>query len=67
MLSRADAGWAGARGHVQDVLLASTPALDATDVYACGSATMIRGARQALTAAGLAPRRFFSDAFVSSH
>lgn len=66
VLSRADAGWAGARGHVQQVLLATQPNLDQTDVYACGSPAMIAGARQALVAAGLAPGRFHSDAFVSS-
>lgn len=66
VLSRAGAAWAGSRGHVQDVLLAEAGSLAATDVYACGSPEMIASARPALVAAGLAPRRFFSDAFVSS-
>lgn len=66
VLSRADAGWSGARGHVQHVLLAASPDLAITDVYACGSPQMIANARTALVAAGLASRRFFSDAFVSS-
>jgi CDP-4-dehydro-6-deoxyglucose reductase, E3 len=66
VLSRPDDGWAGARGHVQDVLLQSSPTLQSTVVYACGSSAMIDGARAAMTAAGLPARHFFADAFVSS-
>lgn len=67
VLSRADAIWRGARGHVQDVLLAKGPELQNAVVYACGSAAMIHSAREALIAGGLPPKRFFSDAFVSSN
>ena len=66
VLSRADESWAGARGHVQDVLLGQNPALANATVYACGSDAMIHAARAALLAAGLPARRFHSDAFVSS-
>ena len=66
VLSRADASWDGARGHVQDVFLATRPSLGDAAVYACGSDAMIESARGALAAAGLAPRRFLCDAFVSS-
>ena len=66
VLSRADASWQGARGHVQDVLLADAPPLDAAVVYACGSDAMIHAARAKLVVAGLGPGRFYSDAFVSS-
>ena len=71
VLSCADASWAGARGHVQDVLLADValgraPALVGTAVYACGSERMIHDARRALADAGLPPRRFHFDAFVGS-
>lgn len=66
VLSRADACWAGARGHVQQVLLASAGKLAHTDVYACGSPAMIFSARQALVAAGLPARQFHADAFVSA-
>jgi CDP-4-dehydro-6-deoxyglucose reductase len=66
VLSRADAAWTGARGHVQDVLLQAGSDWARTAVYACGSPAMIDGARAALTAAGLAPRRFVSDAFLNS-
>jgi CDP-4-dehydro-6-deoxyglucose reductase len=66
VLSRADAAWAGARGHVQDALLADAPDLARCRVYACGSDAMIHGARAALLAAGLSERHFLSDAFVCS-
>ncbi len=66
VLSRAGPEWAGARGHVQDRLLDRRPDWDRTSVYACGSEAMIEDARRALLAAGLAARRFQSDAFVSS-
>jgi CDP-4-dehydro-6-deoxyglucose reductase len=66
VLSRPDADWAGARGHVQDILLAAPRGWDRTVVYACGASAMIEGARLALTAAGLPAKRFFADAFVSS-
>lgn len=67
VLSRADTAWTGARGHVQDVLLAQRPNLANAVVYACGSDAMIHAARTALTAAGLHPKRFYADAFVSSN
>jgi CDP-4-dehydro-6-deoxyglucose reductase len=66
VLSRADAGWGGARGHVQDVLLNLQPDLRNAAVYACGSDAMIHGARDSLLRAGLPARRFHSDAFVCS-
>lgn len=66
VLSRADADWDGARGHVQDVFLASQPDLSNVTVYACGSDAMIHSARAALLHAGLEQRQFHSDAFVCS-
>lgn len=66
VLSRANTEWTGKRGHVQDALLESEPDLANSVVYACGSDTMIHGARAALVGAGLDERRFRSDAFVSS-
>ena len=72
VMSRGDVAWAGARGHVQDVFVhdiahGHAPALAQAAVYACGSETMIHGARNLLADAGLPPRRFFFDAFVSSN
>ena len=61
VLSRADASWHGARGHVQDVLLQSPPEWQRCAVYACGSPAMIATARSVLPA-----KHFYSDAFVAS-
>jgi CDP-4-dehydro-6-deoxyglucose reductase len=71
VLSRADVTWTGARGHVQDALVHDVahhagPPLAGAVVYACGSEAMIHGARRLLADNGLAPRRFYFDAFVSS-
>ncbi len=66
VLSRADASWQGARGHVQDVFAATAPDLARTAVYACGSDAMIHAAHRRLVEAGLPERRFSSDAFVCS-
>lgn len=66
VVSRPGLGWDGARGHVQQVCLRHRPAPTNAVVYACGSDAMIHSARTALIAAGLQPRRFYSDAFVSS-
>lgn len=66
VLSRAPDDWTGARSHVQDAVLALKPDLGNARVYACGSDAMIHGAKEALLAAGLAPKHFYSDAFVRS-
>lgn len=66
VLSRANAQWKGARGHVQQAMLAALPNLSQVTVYACGSDAMIRDAKTSLTAAGLLSNRFYSDAFVCS-
>jgi CDP-4-dehydro-6-deoxyglucose reductase, E3 len=66
VLSRADDGWAGKRGHVQDVMLRDHAYLANTLVYACGSDAMIHSAQAQLHAAGLPDRQFHSDAFVCS-
>lgn len=58
---------AGAKGYVQDVALADGIDLTNTVVYACGSESMISSARSQLIAAGLLPKNFHSDAFVSSN
>lgn len=67
LLSDRQAAWPGTRGYVQDAAIAAGVDVDDTVVYACGSQHMIASARGALFALGLPPRRFFSDAFVSSN
>lgn len=66
VLSRAGDSWQGARGHVQQALLAQPRDWSKTVVYACGSEAMIHDAQRQLAAAGLDDRRFYSDAFVCS-
>ncbi len=66
VLSRADTAWKGARGYVQDVLIAIGEDLTNASVYACGSEEMVRSAEHRLTSAGLPKQRFFSDPFLSS-
>ena len=66
VLSRPDDRWAGARGHVQQVLAEQAPSWDNAAVYACGSEAMIDSARRSLLQAGLAERQFHADAFVCS-
>ncbi len=66
VISRSDDNWRGARGYVQDVMLAERADLAQTVVYACGSEAMIQQAKRTLMQAGLLEQRFFSDAFVCS-
>jgi CDP-4-dehydro-6-deoxyglucose reductase, E3 len=66
VLSRGADDWAGERGYVQDALLRHERDWTQTVVYACGSDAMIQTAKQVLTQAGLADKRFYSDAFVCS-
>nr|WP_256490021.1 2Fe-2S iron-sulfur cluster-binding protein [Ideonella oryzae] len=66
VLSRGEATWADARGHVQDILLNERPILENVHVYACGSEAMIASARSQLLKAGLTSSQFHSDAFVAS-
>jgi len=72
VLSRGDAHWYGARGHVQDVLVHDVaqgimPPLAGAVIYACGSEAMIHDARDRLAENGLPSSSFHSDAFVSSN
>ncbi len=64
--SRPEDGWSGARGYVQNVLLDVMPDLSNATIYACGSDAMIHSAQTLLLKSGLAAKRFYSDAFVSS-
>lgn len=65
VLSRSP-GSACAKGYVQDVALSDRIDFKDAVVYACGSEAMIANARSKLMAAGLNPKNFHSDAFVSS-
>lgn len=55
------------KGYVQDAVLADDLDLQDSIVYACGSETMIESARTKLITAGLDPKNYHSDAFISSN
>ncbi|WP_174862434.1 FAD-binding oxidoreductase [Comamonas jiangduensis] len=57
----------GAKGYVQDAVLADGIDLADAIIYACGSESMISSAMNKLIAAGLRRKNFYFDAFVSSN
>ncbi len=63
VLSQPEAGWSGARGHVQQVAAEGHPDLRTGRVYACGAPAMVHDARELLhRRCGLPPERFMTDA-----
>lgn len=67
VLSEAGESWSGRTGWVHQAVLDDLPDLSGHEVYACGNPLMIDAARQAfVTSAGLAPKAFHSDAFVTT-
>ncbi|VVE31554.1 2Fe-2S iron-sulfur cluster-binding protein [Pandoraea soli] len=64
VLSRPDECWAGARGYVQDAVLADHPDLSEHAVYLCGSPVMIAEARGAFVANGASMRYLYADSFT---
>ena len=67
VLSRADDNWAGARGYVQDAVLADHPDLSEHSVYLCGSPVMIAEAKTAFVANGASVRYVYADSFTFQH
>ncbi|MEH6499662.1 MAG: FAD-binding oxidoreductase [Pseudoalteromonas distincta] len=67
VLSRGDGLWSGRKGYVQDAVIEDRIDLLDAQVYACGSESMIKSAKDLLTQQGLPESRFLSDAFVSSN
>ena len=64
LLSRADAGWMGRRGYVQDAVAEDFADLHDAQLYACGSPDMIHAARERLSRLpGFHEDRFQADAF----
>lgn len=54
-------------GLVHEAVLADHPALEGYDVYACGTPGLVTAARASFVAhKGLAPARFYSDAFATT-
>ncbi|NNA16431.1 2Fe-2S iron-sulfur cluster binding domain-containing protein [Pseudomonas lundensis] len=67
VLSRAGEQWDGRTGYIQSAVIEDQIPLSKTVVYACGSDAMIHSARELLIKHGLSPKKFYSDAFVSSN
>lgn len=67
VLSRAGDDWAGARGYVQDAVLADYPDLSEHALYLCGSPAMIADARRAFVAHGASVRYLYADSFTFQH
>lgn len=66
VLSRSP-NWPGRTGYIQQAVIADGIELCNSVVYACGSESMIKSARQELAAVGLSASKFYSDAFVNSN
>lgn len=64
VLSRADAGWKGRRGHVQDAVLADFDDLSDHAIYLCGAPAMIGDAKRAFLARGASIDHLYSDSFT---
>jgi CDP-4-dehydro-6-deoxyglucose reductase len=67
VLSRADATWQGARGYVQDAVVADHPDLSAHALYLCGSPVMIADASRAFVDIGASVRYLYVDSFTFQH
>jgi len=62
VLSGSNHSWLGEIGHIQDVLFERNLDLSKSDIYACGSAKMIKSARKIFSEAN-----FYSDSFLISN
>lgn len=67
VLSRAPAQWSGARGHVQQAVIADLPDLSEHSIYLCGSPAMIHDAKQLFLAHGADMDHIYTDAFSFQH
>ncbi|AJE46889.1 2Fe-2S iron-sulfur cluster-binding protein [Celeribacter indicus] len=67
VLSRADAGWTGRRGHVQEAVLADLSDLPDHAIYLCGSPAMIAEARTRFLEAGASANHIYADCFHFAH
>ena len=67
VLSRAEEGWKGEHGYIQNIVIKQNILLANSQVYACGSDAMIESSKKTLIDNGLNKLYFFSDAFVQSN
>ena len=63
VLSRADPGEGGHRGHVQDAVTRDVGDLSAHSIYLCGSPAMIHDAKAAFLAMGASVDHMYADGF----
>ena len=66
VLSRANDGWNGETGYIQNAMIRKNISLSDSTLYACGSESMINGAFEISLSHGLSKDAFYSDAFISS-
>jgi CDP-4-dehydro-6-deoxyglucose reductase len=63
VLSCADAGWPGHRGHVQDAVARDLKDLSEHSIYLCGSPAMIHDAKAAFLKMGASVDHIYADGF----
>ena len=63
VLSCADAGWTGHRGHVQDAVKRDIADLSQHSIYLCGSPAMIHDAKQAFLDLGASLDHLYAEGF----
>ena len=63
VLSEADTDWTGRAGWVHEAVMEDNPDIANYDVYMAGPPVMIKAAREAFRAAGLADEHMFYDSF----
>jgi CDP-4-dehydro-6-deoxyglucose reductase len=63
VLSRADAGWRGRRGHVQQAVVEDFDDLSEHSIYLCGSPEMIADAKAAFLARGASAEHLYAEGF----
>jgi NAD(P)H-flavin reductase len=59
VLSGSDEKWQGARGHVQDALLARKPEIERATAFLCGMKGMVAGVTEALGSLGMGREQIF--------
>lgn len=67
VLSRADAGWQGRRGHIQQAVLQDHGDLSEHAVYLCGAPAMVSEATALLAARGASLDHVYADSFTFQH
>lgn len=67
VLSRAEASWAGRRGHVQEAIAQDFPDVSEHAFYLCGSPAMVTDTKRVLLGLGAGMDVIYSDSFTFHH